>query len=194
VPSGYNRPPYLLALDHRRSFERDLFDVSRSSRTRSRLAGAEHVPLAARPGPALPVRAACAGTQRAEVRFSGRGRRNSARSNTKLARDRDQFDIPRPKAGYLRLLGPFSRTSPPKATCTAERAGWLRTIMSPPPNPSGCRGAEQFGSTAMSQARSAYGAFSASISWETASIRARWVKAWGKFPRCSPLLVSISSA
>jgi hypothetical protein len=38
VPSGYNRPLYLLALDHRRSFERDLFDAPRSSWTRSVLA------------------------------------------------------------------------------------------------------------------------------------------------------------
>ena len=39
-----------------------------------------------------------------------------------------------------------------------------------------------------------YGDFSASISRETASINARCVKAWGKLPRCSPAVVSISSA
>ncbi len=35
---------------------------------------------------------------------------------------------------------------------------------------------------------------SASMSCDTASIRAKWVKAWGKFPRCSPEAASISSA
>ena len=32
------------------------------------------------------------------------------------------------------------------------------------------------------------------ISSDTASMRARWVNACGKFPRCSPVVVSISSA
>ena len=35
---------------------------------------------------------------------------------------------------------------------------------------------------------------SASTSCDTASINARWVKAWGKLPRCSPVFASISSA
>jgi len=35
---------------------------------------------------------------------------------------------------------------------------------------------------------------SISMSCDTASISARWVKACGKFPRCSPAVVSISSA
>lgn len=34
---------------------------------------------------------------------------------------------------------------------------------------------------------------SISMSRDIASISARWVKAWGKFPRCSPLDASISS-
>jgi hypothetical protein len=82
----------------------------------------------------------------------------------------------------LRISFPLTSVMPAFATLTAE-------VMAL------CPGDRLVhGSLAAPHLRSCRRHPSAAINWDTASIRARWVKAWGKFPRCSPVDVSISSA